>query len=145
MEITSFDDLREQVKKDMTLDDCDLDSESARTPKLYMKYLNLYYTIAEKFESLKYKEAVLVKDKTLYYMGKAPAAVYQKAPFNLTVTKTDLPLYLNSDAELNTVRTALKTASLMMEYLEQVNKQVRDRGFQIKNIIDWRRFTNGSI
>ena len=87
----------------------------------------------------------LLRDKFEYYTGKAEPSIYQEKPFDLKVLKSDLGLYMDSDPELQLLQTRINYYEEIMFFLEKVLQCLNNRGFQIKNSIDWQKFMQGSI
>jgi len=137
--------LQEIADKDLKINDTELDLESLKTPQLHNKYLKhltkfkLLLTRAEdEFTKIK-------KDKWEYYTGKAPQQVYAEKPFNLKILKTDIDKYMESDDELVKLKSKVEYIQTVIDFLDSTIKQISNRGFQIKNAIDWRKFTSGAI
>ena len=141
----TLDELKLQVEKDLKINDERLDTESYRNQELYAKYLDH----KTNFEFLLYRAKgeykVLYRKKWEYYSGKADPKVYQEKPFDLKILKQDLPTYLESDEELIKAKHTVDYHNAMCDYAERVCKSVNNRGFQIKNAIDWKRFLEGSF
>ena len=87
----------------------------------------------------------LRKEKWEYYTGKAPQQVYAEKPFNLKILKTDIDKYMESDDELVKLKSKVEYIQTVIDFLDSTIKQISNRGFQIKNAIDWRKFTSGAI
>lgn len=142
-EVQTFEDLQNVAEAEIIIDDEDIDGEAIRTTKLYMKYLNYYHRVGDKLDILKDSFAKLELEKKLYYLGKAKSEVYVKKPFNHTITKTDLPMWMNADAEIQAMQGKIRVGQRTLSYLEDVLKQIKDRNFLIKSIIDYRKFISG--
>ena len=141
----TLEELQELAEKDLKINDTELDLESLKTPQLhnkYLKFLNKWKLLQTKANTDYYK---LRKEKWEYYTGKAPAQVYAEKPFNLKLLKTDVDKYLDSDPELAKNKQKVEYVSTVIDFLESTIKQISNRGFQIKNAIDWRKFTSGAI
>ena len=83
-------------------------------------------------------------DRRKYYTGKATADIYAQEPFPYKVRdKDDLKLYLDSDEKLSKVKLKIEYYDTMLKYLEEILRQVSNRPYQIKNAIEWRRFSSG--
>ena len=54
-----------------------------------------------------------------------------------------MKVYLESDDEIINLEAKIKYLDQMLYWLDQVMKQISNRGFQIKNAIDWEKFVNG--
>ena len=112
--------------KDSVIDDELLHSESTKTPALHAKY---------------YK--ILKKEKWIYYTGKAQPEVYVDKPFDYKVLKADLDKYYDADPDLIRCTAKIEYYQIMLNYLESILKVIQNRTYQIKNAIEWQRFTNG--
>ena len=137
--------LQEQVDKDLKLNETELDLESLKTPQLhnkYMKHLTTFKLMLSKAES---ELHTLKRQKWEYYTGKADASVYAEKPFDLKVLRTDVDKYIESDDELIKAKQKKEYLTTVVDYLDKTIRQISNRGFTIKNAIDWRKFTSGAI
>ena len=137
--------LQELAEKDLKINDTELDLESLKTPQLhnkYLKHLNKFKLLLSKSNIDYY---TLRKEKWEYYTGKAPAQVYAEKPFNLKILKTDIDKYMDADPELVKLKQKVEYIQTVIDFLDRTIKQISNRGFQIKNAIDWRKFTSGAI
>ena len=141
----TFDELQELADKDLKINDTELDLESLKTPQLhnkYMKFHNQYTNLLKKAEQ---DLARLTREKWEYYTGKADPCVYQQKPFNIKLLKPDVDKYLKSDDDLIKLEQKVTYVQSVVDYLDRTIKIISNRGFQIKNAIDWRKFTSGVI
>ena len=137
--------LQEQVDKDLKINDTELDLESLKTPQLhnkYMKHLTKFKLMLSRAES---EYNTLKREKWEYYTGKAPAEVYAEKPFDLKILKTDIDKYLDSDIDLQKQKQKVDYLNTTVDFLDRTIRQIGNRGFTIKNAIDWRKFTSGAI
>jgi len=137
--------LQEQADKDLKINDTELDLESLKTPQLhnqYMKHLTKYKLMLSRAET---EYNVMKKDKWEYYTGKADASVYAEKPFDLKILRTDIDKYLDSDIDLQKQKQKVDYLSTTVDFLDRTIRQIGNRGFTIKNAIDWRKFTSGAI
>ena len=139
----TLDELKLQVKKDLEVDDETLDKESYKNQELYAKYLDH----KTNFELLLYKAKgdykILFKDKWEYYGGKADAKIYVTKPFDLKVLKTDLNIYIESDEDIINAENKIGYLETVVDYTKGVIKSVDNRGWDIKNAIEWKKFEAG--
>ena len=122
-----------------------LDEESIKIPQLhskYLKYLSDVKLLKIKKE-MEYK--VLLREKFEYYTGKADEEVYKEKPFDLKILKQDLSLYMESDTDIQALLARINYYEEIMFFLDKVLHCLNNRGFQIKNSIDWQKFMQGSI
>ena len=137
--------LQELVDKDLKINDTELDLEALKTPQLhnkYMKYLTKFKLMLSRAET---EYNTLKRSKWEYYTGKAPADVYAEKPFDLKILKTDLDKYLDSDEELQRQKQKVDYLQTTVDFLDRTIRQISNRGFLIKDAIDWRKFTSGAI
>ena len=136
--------ISEMWSKDSVIDDIELDKASLKIPQLHCKYL----TLLNEFKLLQKKTLQDLKKlehkKWLYYSGKAPQSDYEDAPFDYKVIKSDVPHWVGVDALVQKVEMKLEYYGVMLHTLSDILKQIHQMSFNIKNIIEWRRFVNGS-
>ena len=88
---------------------------------------------------------ILRRVKWEYYTGKASPKVYQEKPFNLKIMKSDLDKYLDSDEDLIKSKQKIQYLETVVNYLDRTLKIVGGRDWQIRNALEWRKFTSGAI
>ena len=137
--------LQEQVDKDLKINDTELDLESLKTPQLHNKYMKHYTKFELMLTKAETDYSQLKRIKWEYYTGKADASVYAEKPFDLKVLRTDVDKYIESDDELIKAKQKCEYLNACVDYLEKTIRQISNRGFAIKNAIDWRKFTSGAI
>lgn len=137
--------LVEQIEKDLTIDRSQLDIASLNTPTFINKYLKMLMQERLHLRDYTNRQLQLQRDKWVYYSGKADAEVYKKNPFDLKIMKADLDKFLDADEELNAAKMKVTIISEKVKYLEEVIKTLHNRGFQIKNAIDWQKLTTGPV
>ena len=133
----------DDTKKDLVIEESELDRESLRTPYLYDKYLKMYQETKLHLRKVQQKYNVLKLEKHRYYTGNADPEVYKENPFGIKVIKQDLELYLNADPELSKVFDMVDYASVIKDFLEKTLKNIENRNWNIKNAIEWRKFLSG--
>jgi len=141
----TLEELQEAIDKDLKINDTELDLESLKTPQLhnkYLKHLNNYKLLLSRAET---EYSTMKREKWEYYTGKAPAEVYAMKPFDLKILKTDIDKYLESDIDLQKLKQKVSYLQTTVDYLDRTIRLISNRGFTIKNAIDWRRFTSGAI
>ena len=139
----NLDELKLQVQNDLKVDDEHLDTESLKNQEIKAKYLD----IKSKYELLLFKAKGEYKriysDKWEYYGGKADAKVYVSKPFDIKVLKTDLSVYITSDEEVIDAENIIGYLETVVDYIKGVIKSVDNRGWDIKNSIEWKKFEAG--
>ena len=141
----TLEELQEQVDKDLKINESELDLESLKTPQIHNKYLKHYNNFKLLMTRAESDYKILKRVKWEYYTGKASPKVYQEKPFDLKILKQDIPTYLESDEDLIQAKHKVDYHNSMCDYAESICKMMNNRGFQIKNAIDWKRFMEGSL
>ena len=136
----NLDELKLQVQNDLKVDDEHLDTESLKNQEIKAKYLD----IKSKYELLLFKAKGdykrIYRDKWEYYGGKADAKVYVSKPFDIKVLKTDLSVYITSDEDVIDAENKIGYLETVVDYIKGVIKSVDNRGWDIKNAIEWKKF-----
>ena len=141
-----FDDIRKMVEKDMVIDDSELDLESLKIPQLHNKYLNLFHDERILLRKLEVERRELIRDKWEFYSGKMSEEELTRRgwePFQLKVLKQDLDMYIQSDSDVTKIDDRNTLQNEKVDYLASIVKSISGRGWEIKNAIEWRRFTSG--
>ena len=138
-----FDELQQMVDVDLKIDDTELDIESIRTPQIHNKYLKFYTQFCLQLKKVRDERKSLYRDKWEYYTGKSPPEVYQEKPFDLKILRTDVPIYLDADPELQEIGQKEEYIKMMVEYTERILKEINTRNWTIRNTIEWKKFLHG--
>tara|TARA_B100001769_G_scaffold255376_1_gene231855 strand:- start:260 stop:691 length:432 start_codon:yes stop_codon:yes gene_type:complete len=140
----TLDELKLQVQKDLKVNDEHLDTESLKNQEIKATYLDH----KSRYELLLYRAKGdykrLYREKWEYYGGKADAKVYASKPFDLKVLKTDLSVYITSDEEVIDAENKIGYLETVVDYIKGVIKSVDNRGWDIKNAIEWKKFEAGA-
>ena len=139
----TLDELKLQVQRDLKVDNEHLDTESLKNQEIKANYLDH----KSRYELLLYKAKGdykrLYREKWEYYGGKSDAKIYATKPFDLKVLKTDLAVYISSDEEIIDAENKVGYLETVVDYIKGVIKSVDNRGWDIKNAIEWKKFEAG--
>ena len=139
----NLDELKLQVQNDLRINDEHLDTESLKNQEIKAKYLDH----KSRYELLLFKAKGdykrMYREKWEYYGGKADAKIYATKPFDLKVLKTDLAVYITSDEEIINAENKVGYLETVVDYIKGVIKSVDNRGWDIKNAIEWKKFEAG--
>ena len=80
----------------------------------------------------------LYKDRWEYYTGKHDIEVYDKV-----ILKGDLHIYMKADQMVQAVSEEVNESENIVEFLEKTSKNIENRGWALKNLIEWRKFLSG--
>ena len=141
----TLEELQQQAEKDLKMDDLELADESLKTASLHQKYLTIYNNFRQLKLMNEGNHNVLKRKKWEYYTGKAEPQVYRDNPFDHKVLKADLHIYLDSDEDLIKSKQKVEYYVMCMDSCERILKQIQQRGWDIKNAIEWRKFVDGVV
>ena len=135
-------------------DDCQighrLDEASLDTPKLHAKYLNYLTQTKLLLKRAEDKQAVLLKDKFLWYNGKMGQQDIERLgwdpdPFDgLKMMKQDMNYYYESDKEIQESEAKITYYKTLLETLKEIMDVLKWRHQTIRNIIEVRKFEAGA-
>ena len=136
--------LQTMWKTDSVLDDDLHDNDSLKIPQLHMKYMEYHNTFSLMRKEREIEMKRLIKDKWLYYKGKAPATVYKEMPFDLKLTtKEEISMFIEADEEIGKLQYKIDYIEQVLFFLDGVLRMINNRTYHIKNAIEWKRFQNG--
>ena len=133
-------------EKDSEIDRTELGKESLRIPQLHSKYLKEFYLAKSLHVKLNTDYDTLNRLKHQYYLGilsKEELDQYGWDPQPLKILKSDIPMYLSSDADLQTIQTKIKLTEDKIGIIENIIRTLNNRGYLLKNCIDWEKFKMG--
>lgn len=143
-----FEDIMNEWDEDSKIDNTELARESLRTPQLHSKYLKILTMEALTLKKVEIEYKTMLRMKHQYYMGtldKETLTLQGWSPNPMRIIKQDLPLYLESDLDLQLLTSKIDILKQKITFLESVIKTITNRGFLIKNAIDWQKFTSGVV
>ena len=140
--------IQEKAKRDLKINDMELDIEALRIPSLHSKYLQLLTEHTLLLKKTQGDFALLKRNKWIFYTGRATDREYiEKDAEGLTqlklATKGDIALFMDADEEIRELKGKIDYYETVVEYLQEVVKSISNRSFQIKNAIEWRKFEAG--
>jgi hypothetical protein len=139
-----YEEIKCEAEKDLEIDEFDLDTSLLAIPKLHGKWLDRFTE-----NTIFLKDLYSLKEKTKlerwkYYQGKQTDKYYaENGIVHEKILKTDLDKYLSADEKIKMVNDACTHQKALTDYIEKVMKEISNRNFHIRAIIDWRKFTNG--
>lgn len=140
----SLDMLREMADVDLKIDKSKLDSESMRTPILHNKWLRMLFDRKERMKTMEFKKKILIKDKWLYYNGKASDEVYkEKGIFQFKVLKGDLNMFIDADEEFHLMEARIERCKSELDFIQKTLEEINRRSFHISNALKAQMFMNG--
>ena len=142
----NLDQLKEESRKDLIIENKEqLGSESLKNQKIKLKYLDQRSRFQLLLQKANGDYQRMYRQKWEYYGGKADAKIYVTKPFDLKVLKNDLAMYISSDEEIIQLMNKIGYLEIVIKYLEGIIKSIDNRGWDIKNAIEWKKFEAGMI
>ena len=131
--------IQEMFDKDSKIDETNINFEETRSPALLNKYLKLYNNFRLMLSKTESDMKLLRKQKWEYYSGKS------EKPFELKVLRQDIPTYLESDEDMIKLQSKLDYLKVVSSYLEHIIKNNHSRGFLLRHITTWKKYTEGAL
>ena len=145
----NLENILELWKKDSVIDDMKLDEASRESAKLHSKYLELHSVARLKLKKLELDFKPILRDKFMHYNGKLSQEELQEKkwdpdPLNgLTVLKGDMDKWYDADPIIQEHQLKLAMQEEIVNCLKEIMDNIKWRHQNIKNMIEWRKFTSG--
>lgn len=142
----TLDEIMESWRNDSVIDTTELGTESIRIPQLHSKYMNIYFEERKKLKAYEFKSKDLLLKKYEYYNGKMSEEELEELkwePFVKRLMKNEVEMYLESDKDVIEVNLRIFSQKEKLDFVEEVIKNLNQRNFQIKNAIEWKKYTQG--
>jgi hypothetical protein len=129
-----FNELQEEVKRDVVFDESNVSNTIVKVPQLHTKYMNLLHQMQLQVIITENKYNKIYRKKYMYY----------RDDFEILLKgKDEIKLMVDSDEELVAVRSILQYEKTICEYLEGVVKQISGFSFLIRDFIEYEKFQAG--
>lgn len=136
--------IQKMWEEDSKIDIDNLHTESLNIPILHSKYYDLYNNLMLLRKKAEQQKKNIRHERYEYYSGKADPDVYIENPFPKKIRDKDtMQKYLDADEKLSNVNMKIEYYDVMLRYIEEILKQISNRTYQIKNSIDFMRFSSG--
>jgi hypothetical protein len=139
-----LDTIQKMWEKDSKIDVDNLHTESLNIPILHSKYFEIYNNVILLKKKAEQQKKNIRHERYEYFTGKADPDVYLENPFPKKIRdKETLQKYLDADEKLSSVCLKIEYYETMLNYLESILKVIQNRTYQIKNAIEFIKFTSG--
>lgn len=136
--------LQQMWEKDSKIDIDNLHTESLNIPVLHSKYYDIYNNLMLLRTKAEQQKKNVRHERYEYYSGKADPDVYIQNPFPKKIRdKETMTKYLDADERLSNLSMKIEYYNVMLRYIEEILKQITNRTYQIKNSIEFMRFSSG--
>jgi hypothetical protein len=145
--IKSLDSLMSMWATDAQLDETEPHKELARIPVLHAKYVRILTHHKMIVAAIEREYRIQKKFAADYYAGNLnnpdDLKEHNIEPFKRQIAKTHIPDWVDADEKLN--GTLLKKAfhQQVVDACNFIIKELNNRTFQIRAIIDWEKFVGG--
>lgn len=139
--------IQEMWSKDSKINDLDLGKSSTQTAELHSKYLNLLTN--SKLQLRKYEADYLRlrRNKFRYYRGEMTREELQEYGWDqyqgVKPLKNEMDEIINCDEDIIKSVDKVEYIKAVHYQLEQIIRSLNGRAWEIKNAIEWTKFTNG--
>lgn len=144
-----IDEINDMWIKDSVIDETELSEASLNIPKLHSKYLKLFSNEKLRLKKQFLRRKEIQKKLMEYYRGELnhPEDLKEigREPCEIKVLKQDLQYYVDNDQEMIDINIRISYQEVLVETLTEIIKTINNRGYVIKNSIDFLRFTQGGI
>lgn len=131
-------------ESDSKIDPDNLHTESLNIPILHAKYYQMYNTVMLLRKKAEQQRKNIRHERYEYFSGKSDPEVYIENPFPKKIRDKDtMQKYLDADEKLSNCNLKIDYYETTLRYLEEILKQVGNRTYQIKNAIEFMRFSSG--
>ena len=142
-----LEDIQELWNRDREIDYTELGTESIRIPQIHDKYLKIYTDERIKLRGLEFELSKLVRAKTDWYAGRMSQEELEERGWDQflgRLLKNEISNYIDSDNDVIKIKQHIAILQEKNNYLDSIIKMVSNRGFQIKNALDWLKFSHGT-
>ena len=142
-----IDEIFELWSEDSNIDTMQISEEAVKIPKLHHQYYKIFSQ--ERLALKKYETDFkkLHQMKFEYFLGTLDQETLKEnnwKPNPRSILKGDIPMYIDSDQDIINLTLKIGLQKEKVSILESIIKNISDRGYMIKNYIDWQKFTNGT-
>jgi hypothetical protein len=142
-----LEDIQELWHRDSTIDYTELGTESIRIPQIHDKYLKIFTDERIRLKGVEFELSKMVRTKTEYYSGKMSQEELEQHGWEQylgRLLKNEIVKYIESDDDVIKLKQQLIVLQEKINYLDSVIRMINNRGFQIKNALDWLKFSHGN-
>lgn len=142
-----LDEIMDLWAEDSKMDKTELAKESLRIPEIHHKYYKILIDEARVKRNLDAEYKVLHKNKHMHYLGFLSEEDYKElgwTPSPLKILRQDLSIHMDADKDILLLKNKIEVQDSKLTALENIIKTIANRGFSIKNAIDWNKFQMGA-
>jgi hypothetical protein len=141
--------LQDEWSKDCKINELNLGQESIKTPNLHAKYLNFLSSTRLNLRKAESDYLNCRRKKYRYYRGEMTREELDEEGWTQwqgnKPLKNEMDEFLTVDADLVQYQDKVEYFKTVLYQLEQIVRSINSRGWDIKNAIEWQKFTNGMM
>ncbi len=147
--MNNLEQILEMWKKDSVIDEMKLDETSMNSAKLHAKYLEILSVNRMKLKKSEMDFKVLLRDKFMHYGGKLSQDELDSKGWEYdplhgnTVLKGDMDKWYDADPVIQEAQAKIAYLQNINDTLKEILDNIKWRHQNIKNMIEWRKFTSG--
>jgi hypothetical protein len=142
-------DLQDMWSEDCKINELDLGKESVNTPNLHAKYLNLLTSTKLNLRKAESDYLSCRRKKYKYYRGEMTREELEEEGWTQwqgnKPLKNEMDEFLQVDNDLIKYMDKVEYFKTVLYQLEQILRSLNSRTWDIKNCIEWSKFTNGMM
>ena len=139
--------IQDMWTKDAKINELDLGKSSIQIAELHAKYLNILSNTKLQLRKCEADYLRLRRTKFKYYRGEMTREELEELGWNqfqgLKPLKNEVEDIVNCDEDVIRCVDKVEYMKEMLYQLEQIIRSLNGRGWEIKNAIEWTKFTNG--
>jgi len=144
--IKTLEDILEEWETDSSLDETEPAREETRTGKLHSKYLKYYVAHKKGASKAAFDLKRLRVNKWKWVKGALSREELTSLgwePFQLKLSDPKAEDFIDGDEEIAKIEIRRDYHDLAVNSLDRIIKEISQRHWGIRSIIDWQKFTNG--
>lgn len=142
-----LEELHDMWEKDSPINVTGLMDAAAGVASLHAKYMRLMTETRLRHRKAENDYASMRRMKYRYYRGELTKEELEQMGWNQwrgnRLLKTDMEEFLEGDSDLGKLKDRMEYHKTCLLFLEQVIKSINSRTWDIRNLIEWTKFTQG--
>lgn len=134
----------DEWESDSVLTD-NFDDESLKISTLQAKYLRKLFQLRIQLRKKIDEKTKLEQQLEDYYTGKIDGKEINRPPHQIVETRTSALKRVNTDQDFININLEIGKLEESVLYVKEIVESIKQRSFNIRNAIEWRKFTNGNI
>lgn len=139
-----FDKVNKLLNEMLNIDQSNVEGALAEGTKIFSVIQRLWAIHSRNLKTRLTQVKKIEMLRTRHYLGKLPRAHYEKDPLPESILKSDVDKYVAVDDLVIEMRALAHDSELIVTLIEDAKKTLTQRGWDIRAIIDLRKFNAGA-